>query len=205
MSQSINAAKKRRAVAQQPTPQNRFTQGPPQPPQPQGPPQRMPPPGQQQMPTQAPGLTLPQVIALIDTRLVTLERFMNDSKEGIVSPPTMPAFTQPVAQPQSQPVNTDDLITSDDLNDTVAEFDGRFQLLATELANLKDIVLSLQKYTMDVNKMLLESQQSAASSVVSAAAAASSDEDAEETSMGALNLSGSEPNIQFVMSSSETA
>jgi hypothetical protein len=58
---------------------------------------------------------------------------------------------------------------------------------------------------MDVNKMLLESQQSAASSVVSAAAAASSDEDAEETSMGALNLSGSEPNIQFVMSSSETA
>ena len=36
------------------------------------------------------------------------------------------------------------------------EFNARFELLADEIANMKNIVLSLQSYTMDVNKMLLE-------------------------------------------------
>ena len=36
------------------------------------------------------------------------------------------------------------------------EMDTRFDILAREIADLKDIVLKLQAYTMDVNKTLLE-------------------------------------------------
>jgi hypothetical protein len=34
--------------------------------------------------------------------------------------------------------------------------DTRFDILAREIADLKDVVLKLQAYTMDVNKTLLE-------------------------------------------------
>ena len=35
-------------------------------------------------------------------------------------------------------------------------FDRRFELLAEEINNLKDLLLKLQSYTMDVNKTLME-------------------------------------------------
>ena len=35
-------------------------------------------------------------------------------------------------------------------------FDEKFEVLANEIADLKDIVLKLQSYTMEVNKMLME-------------------------------------------------
>ena len=42
------------------------------------------------------------------------------------------------------------------LAEIIDEFDKRYELLAEEIVNIKNIVLSLQSYTMDVNKMLLE-------------------------------------------------
>jgi Ser/Thr protein kinase RdoA (MazF antagonist) len=42
------------------------------------------------------------------------------------------------------------------LKELLAEYDERFQILATEIQDIKDIVLKLQSYTMDVNKTLLE-------------------------------------------------
>ena len=36
------------------------------------------------------------------------------------------------------------------------DFNTRFDALADEIANMKNIVLSLQSYTMDVNKVLME-------------------------------------------------
>jgi hypothetical protein len=38
----------------------------------------------------------------------------------------------------------------------IDEFNHRFEVLAEEMNNIKDIVLKLQSYTMEVNKTLLE-------------------------------------------------
>jgi len=90
-------------------------------------------------PTQVPpkpnGLTLPQVITVIDNRLITLETFMKESK---------------------QPVSSVSFEDSGLTNDFMNEMQSRYEILAQEIGELKDIVLKLQTYTMDVNKALLE-------------------------------------------------
>jgi hypothetical protein len=140
---TVAAAKRRRAIPQS-EPTNAFS--------PQNQPQA-PRPGQPQSAgSPATGLTLPQVIALIDNRLVALERFMNETKTNPVP------NTQLLKSSSSTPIQEEEYATSEELAENIMEFDNRFQILATEIGNLKDIVLSLQKYTMDVNKMLLESQ-----------------------------------------------
>ena len=86
------------------------------------------------------GLTLPQVITVIDTRLVVLEKFMKESKplDHETSPPNDAVF-----------------MDSKEFTEFVDDVNKRFQLFADEINNLKEIVLKLQSYTMDVNKMLL--------------------------------------------------
>jgi len=84
------------------------------------------------------GLTLPQVISLVDTRLIKLETFMKE----VQSENKLPGSSSP---------------SESGLNSSVVEeYNHRFEILADEIANLKDIVLKLQSYTMDVNKTLLE-------------------------------------------------
>ena len=39
------------------------------------------------------------------------------------------------------------------------EFETRFEIMAQELADMKQIVLSLQSYTMDVNRMLMDERK----------------------------------------------
>lgn len=121
MSNSIAAAKRRRAgvIEQQ------------QPP---------PAPMSQQMAASATGsasmsrLTLPQIIALFDTRIAKLEN-----------------STPAVAQSSS---------ADDEKNESIAayveEMDHKFNLLVEEITTLKDIVLKLQSFTMEVNKMLVD-------------------------------------------------
>ena len=90
------------------------------------------------LPTQqSNGLTLPQVISLIDSRLIKLEKFMIEKQDNIT-------YT-------NNPMNEE--VVS---NEIVDEFQERFLLLAEEINLLKDTVLKLQTYTMDVNKTLLE-------------------------------------------------
>lgn len=90
------------------------------------------------LPTQqSNGLTLPQVITLIDSRLIKLEKFMNEKQDNVT-------YT-------NNPMNEE--VVS---NEIVDEFQQRFLLLAEEINLLKDTVLKLQTYTMDVNKTLLE-------------------------------------------------
>lgn len=125
MSSSNAAAKKRRAPASiDPPVQSR--------------PSALPTPGQNL--NSNTGLTLPQVISLIDKRLVNLESFMAESKKSntMVIPQQQ---QQQQIKPSSQQVD---------------DFNERFDALADEIANMKNIVLSLQSYTMDVNKVLLE-------------------------------------------------
>jgi hypothetical protein len=92
-----------------------------------------------------PGLTLPQVISLVDRRLISLETLAKETKEFMNKKPENETV-----------INTENpFVTEIELNTVIEEFNGRFELLATEIHNIKDILLKLQSYTMDVNKMLL--------------------------------------------------
>ena len=128
MSTSLASAKKRRAPAAQQTPTPTPSQN--------GVPSRGVP-GEQ---ISSAGLTLPQVIALVDKRLIALETGFKDVLENSVH----------AREPEANPA------VPSNLTEVLDEFNLRFDTLAEEMANIKNIVLSLQTYTMDVNKMLLE-------------------------------------------------
>ena len=88
-------------------------------------------------PTPPPGLTLQQVISLIDTRLTKLEKS--------------------AANEQSKPsVQFSESESSESISNILDDFNTRFIMLAEEIAQLKDTLMKLQTYTMEVNKMLLE-------------------------------------------------
>jgi enamine deaminase RidA (YjgF/YER057c/UK114 family) len=102
--------------------------------------------GQQQQ-----GLTLPQVINVIDTRLTKLEKFMNDTKEQ------RETYSNPmIQQSQIQTIPNVEQSTISNLSEIIDEFQQRFLLLAEEINSLKDTIIKLQSYTMDVNKTLME-------------------------------------------------
>jgi hypothetical protein len=99
-------------------------------------------PGSNQSPqaNMAPGLTLPQVIALVDKRLNTLEMFMQ---------------TQSQIHPnQSNEEEMNEVMTQ--LKAVTDEYNARFDIIADELALLKDTVLKLQTFTMEVNRSLMQ-------------------------------------------------
>ena len=129
MSQGLAAARKRRAPASitptnpPPTPVNN---------------QNLP-------PNPAMGLTLPQVIALVDQRLVIVETFMKNMQSSVSSP----GFA-------SESNGISPIIEDTNSNSVLEEINSRYDLLAEEVINLKNIVLSLQSYTMEVNKTLME-------------------------------------------------
>ena len=75
----------------------------------------------------ATGLTLQQVISIIDTRLTKLEQ---------AKPAVDVSYVQDIS--------------------IVEEFNSRFEILAEEITNLKNVVLSLQAYTMEINKTLVD-------------------------------------------------
>lgn len=97
------------------------------------------------------GLTLPQVISLIDNRLITLETFMKETKESTdLTIPNIPGETSSSAEDGGAV-----FMDSKEFTDFVEDVNQRFQLFADEINGLKEIVLKLQGFTMDVNKMLL--------------------------------------------------
>jgi hypothetical protein len=134
MSQALASARKRRAPgAEPPRPQIQNNQ-PPQFGQPSPPPQQ--------------GLTLPQVISLVDKRLVTLETFMNETKSSNFQNIQNQNTNLKQEQPQ--------INIPSNLTEILDEFNSRHELLADEIGSLKNLVMNLQSYTMDVNKMLLQ-------------------------------------------------
>lgn len=88
------------------------------------------------------GLTLPQVISLVDKRLITLETFMKETQSG--------------GSQTNAPSSVSTSASEDAVNAMADEFDTKFAVLAQEVADLKDVVLKLQAYTMEVNKTLYE-------------------------------------------------
>jgi hypothetical protein len=83
------------------------------------------------------GLTLQQVISLIDKRLITLEEFMKEQNE-------------------MEPVLEGDVKVSSNLNSIVEEFNTRYSILAQEIGTMKDMLIKLQSFTMEVNKTLMD-------------------------------------------------
>jgi len=98
------------------------------------------------------GLTLPQVISVIDRRLNTLETFMKETKEN---PVTM-SLDEDGDGGEDGVVDGAGVIVPAEFNAFVDEINNRFQMLATEIETLKNALLKLQTFTMDVNKSLLE-------------------------------------------------
>jgi hypothetical protein len=92
-------------------------------------------PGTQQQ-NMTPGLTLPQVISLVDKRLNNLENFVQTQNAHHMS--------------------NNSSIDSEELKTAFEEYNARFDIIADELASLKDTILKLQTYTMEVNKTLME-------------------------------------------------
>lgn len=92
---------------------------------------------QQQQKPMGTGLTLPQVISVIDNRLIHLENFMKETN----SAEKMDYASLPPAEISPE---------------FVEEVQTRFDILAREISDLKDVILKLQSFTMDVNKSLLE-------------------------------------------------
>lgn len=93
------------------------------------------------------GLTLPQVISVIDKRLISLESFMKETKEN----PILMATNQ-TDENQDAP----GFIVPSEFNSFVNEINERFQMFADEIETMKNTLLKLQSFTMDVNKALLE-------------------------------------------------
>jgi enamine deaminase RidA (YjgF/YER057c/UK114 family) len=137
MSQALASARRRRA-GPEPVSNNNFgnnRQTTPQPSFPTGGPQ------QQQQPNMSAGLTLTQVISVVDRRLINLETFMREQKEQ--------------AQTSAAAAGSADAVPAQ-VNEVLEEFNARFDIIADELASMKDMLLKLQSFTMEVNKTLME-------------------------------------------------
>lgn len=76
-------------------------------------------------------LTMTEMITLLNSRVVVLEKNIN------------------------QDTNVNVVQTQQEIQSLANEINIRFELFANEIANLKDTVMKLQTYTMDVNKMLM--------------------------------------------------
>jgi len=146
-------------------------------------------------------LTLPQVIQLLDVRIINLEKFVKDVKLDPATvlgltvvpspteetpkqghsvsfqsdidnntqqyspyiPPTEDLNSQSQSQTQTQKDLTEETqqyVNEKELGRIYDEFDKRYEMLAEEIIHMKNIVLNLQSYTMDVNKLLMEERMS---------------------------------------------
>jgi hypothetical protein len=97
------------------------------------------------------GLTIQQVVALVDKRLLTLETFMKDAQEngGLkTADPILQHTVQQTSQPGPE--------VPENLKELLEEYSSRFDIIADEITSIKNMMLSLQSFTMDVNKKLMD-------------------------------------------------
>lgn len=79
------------------------------------------------------GYTIQQVITTFDKRIKQLEEF---TQSNIITSPN-------------------NGISTDQYNEMINEFNNRFELMVVEINDLKDVIIKLQSYTMEVNKTLM--------------------------------------------------
>jgi hypothetical protein len=121
------------------------------------------------------GFTLPQAIALIDTRLITLEKFMREGATGVVAQP-------------NQAVDNTQYVSVADFSNIIDEFNNRFTIFADEISEMKDIVLKLQSYTMEVNKTLMDERIQVFSDLNANSEPATNSNDGETSEKTSLDL-----------------
>jgi len=92
------------------------------------------------------------VISLIDSRLSVLEKFMNDTKGLRMQTPVV---NENITMTEVSPVQPS-AIQPSSIQSVLDEYNNRFMMLAEEIGQMKDTLMKLQSYTMDVNKMLLD-------------------------------------------------
>jgi len=90
-------------------------------------------------------VSIPQLLNLFDERLTKLESSLND-----VKPQDTSSLDDIVVSNASDP----DSSTTISLAEYMSDMDKKFFMLAEEITNMKDTVLKLQTFTMDVNKTL---------------------------------------------------
>jgi len=125
-------------------------------------------------------LTLQQVIKFLDTRIINLEKATKQqpeipypflpqpqpveiNTEEILSKcesnvkSTLESSIDEIINRKMEDIKTYMLETSEALVlQHMNDFNDRYEILATEILNVKNLLLELQNYTMGVNKMLLE-------------------------------------------------
>jgi len=182
MSNSIAAAKKRRAGGvQNNSPLFKSNGGPQQVPQrqtphfnPNVPTQFQPNQGQHFNPNVQPNqvnqshsqptnskkpMNLQQVIAVFDKRILYLESRVQDhshDKPDSFAPPLSTTTKVDANEMQTMMQNMMNGMMQEAMTEFVSEYDHRYDVLANEIHQLKDMVMKLQTYTMDVNKMLID-------------------------------------------------
>lgn len=106
-------------------------------------------------------MSLQQVISVFDQRLLHLEKLMieNGNKVPVTRVVTNDTSTTNRLHELNKLHNEFTLSLNElkgSLDNNVNEFDHRYNLLANEIVNLKQIILKLQSYTLDVNKVIIK-------------------------------------------------
>ena len=98
-------------------------------------------------------MSLQQVITVFDQRLLHIEKIIIEQNQS--NPVSIKNDTQ-----QNNNTETINLEIIDEfrnqLNNSIIEFDHRYNILANEIVDLKKIILKLQSYTLDVNKFIIK-------------------------------------------------
>jgi len=92
-------------------------------------------------------ISLQQALQLLNSRLVKLERLNLATKEETASIATSSATPE---------LSMEMIIETVAKSSIIEEFNHRYEVLASEILNLKHIVMKLQSYTLDINKTLVE-------------------------------------------------
>ena len=89
-------------------------------------------------------MSLPQVLKVFDTRLNAIESNVKELQSSSTT-------TTDASDSKESSISI-----ATEMQEILGEYEERFQVLANEIQSMKEIVLKLQSYTMDVNKTLLE-------------------------------------------------
>lgn len=134
-------------------------------------------------------MSLQQVISVFDKRLLHIEGHI--IKNGSANNQTEKVDSSSITK------DMDSLKESirKNLDGQFSEFDHRYQLLANEISNLKQIVLKLQSYSLEINKSLMDERNEILSKLNNV------QEKVEETIDASTNTQ--EENLIFDVSSSD--
>tara|TARA_B110000967_G_C18854913_1_gene546656 strand:- start:1241 stop:1732 length:492 start_codon:yes stop_codon:yes gene_type:complete len=97
-------------------------------------------------------------------RAVAEKRILS-TQEVILALNSRISILEESASNNTQNNNNNDFVNNEQLNNIINDLNNKFNTLADEMDEIKNIVIKLQSFTMDVNKMLIEERIQMLSSV----------------------------------------